>query len=233
MDPTSNPVTGFLTGLQTYLFVAVIAIALGALAGYTLRDKVSSADKILTSVRQVKRANKNAVQSAKNVVESHEKSGQIEEAVAKGKAKAEAVKAATMARIAQQQAREAKAAAAHAASEPQPPEPPNEDLAKATGLKLDPPLQGAQKQGPLGLAPGRFVLDFGTVCLLDTARKGSGLDATGGCDAKSEAPSAVGLSEFVSNDLDVVQMYHELAERHNELVEAVEQKLKDDAKRTK
>ena len=81
------------------------------------------------------------------------------------------------------------------------------------------------------ICPGcRFSLDVGTVRLLNSARAGTAPDTTGLGDGESETPSEIGEAEFIDNDLQVVQMYHELATKHNALVDWVETQVKKQAK---
>ena len=74
-----------------------------------------------------------------------------------------------------------------------------------------------------------YRLDVGTVRLLNAARQGADLDSVAGSDEALAAPSGVGVAKLLDNDLEVVRMYHELAKRHDELVDEVEAKLKKDA----
>ena len=76
-----------------------------------------------------------------------------------------------------------------------------------------------------------FRFDVGTVRLLDAARANMPASAPAtGSDAASRAPSSVGVPTFVANDLEVVRLYHELATRHNALVDYLEQKQKEQSK---
>jgi hypothetical protein len=72
---------------------------------------------------------------------------------------------------------------------------------------------------------GSFTLDSGTVSLLNAARQGGTLGSVSGGNEALDAASTVTISKFVDNDLDVVKLYHELAARHDQLVDEVEQKL--------
>lgn len=72
---------------------------------------------------------------------------------------------------------------------------------------------------------GTAFLDVATVRLLDDARAGAA-DAPAWGDAEVEAAADVSVTEFVQNDLEVVGMYHDLATRHDALVEWVEGLLK-------
>lgn len=123
-----------------------------------------------------------------------------------------------------------------------PKEPPHATRPAATG-----PVVPAAPAVPLenranGLAApaqafdaDRFVSDYrfdvGTVRLLNAARTGTAVDAAGGSDEASRAASDVGIAKFVDNDLDVVQLYRDLAARHDALVDSVEQHLKEQANR--
>lgn len=51
------------------------------------------------------------------------------------------------------------------------------------------------------------------------------MDPAASSDAASQAPSGVGIPALIDNDLDIVKLYHELAERHNALVDDVEKEL--------
>lgn len=72
-------------------------------------------------------------------------------------------------------------------------------------------------------------LDPDIVFLLNSARIGV-VGATSGSDGESKATSGIGIPAFIDNDLEVVGMYHELAERHNALVDWVSEEVE---KRTK
>lgn len=77
---------------------------------------------------------------------------------------------------------------------------------------------------------GQSVLDDGTVRMLDRARaglrpeRGAGSASDGGHEESGAfavtAPAVTGR-EFAENDLAVVRMYHQLATRHNDLVDWV------------
>lgn len=75
-----------------------------------------------------------------------------------------------------------------------------------------------------------FLLDVGTVGLLNAARAGEDFDTSRLGDEESLAPSGIALHEFVSNDLEVVKMYHDLAIRHDALVDYVESVINEQAK---
>lgn len=70
------------------------------------------------------------------------------------------------------------------------------------------------------------TLDVGTVSLLNAARDGtSSVRPDSYINAESQAPSSVGVAELIDNDLEVVQLYQELAIRHNDLVDQVREFL--------
>jgi hypothetical protein len=72
-------------------------------------------------------------------------------------------------------------------------------------------------------------LDVGTVGMLNSARAGSSIDPASVSDAASQAPSSVGVEAFIDNDLQVIEMYHDLATRHDALVDYVNSLLKKQA----
>lgn len=81
------------------------------------------------------------------------------------------------------------------------------------------------------LTIGSFRFDVGTVRVLDAARADLPASAAAtGSDAEGRAPSSVGIPAFVSNDLEIVRQYHDLAKRHNALVDYIEQKQKEQQK---
>ena len=65
------------------------------------------------------------------------------------------------------------------------------------------------------------TLDVGTVGLLNAARTGSTSDAAAIDNDQSQAPSGIDLAAIIDNDLEVVGLYHELATRHDALVDYV------------
>ncbi|PLC44588.1 hypothetical protein C0Q88_07870 [Ralstonia pickettii] len=87
--------------------------------------------------------------------------------------------------------------------------------------------ESAQCVLPAGDAALPFTV--GTVRLLNAAREGVAVDAAAVVDGESQAPADLAVAEFVDNDLEVVRLYHELAAKHDALVEAVEKKLKEQA----
>jgi hypothetical protein len=74
-----------------------------------------------------------------------------------------------------------------------------------------------------------YRLDVGTVRLLNAARQGAGVESAGGSDEALDAPSGVGVDALIQNDLAVVKQYHDLATRHDALVDWVEQKVREQA----
>jgi len=76
-----------------------------------------------------------------------------------------------------------------------------------------------------GKCADSWRLDVGTVRMLNSARTGTDFDPTSISNAESEAPSDIGAAEFIDNDLEVVGLYRELATRHDELVDWVNEKI--------
>lgn len=72
---------------------------------------------------------------------------------------------------------------------------------------------------------GTFFIDLESLRLLNDARKGRPLVPTGRSNEEKPGASTVAVDDLVQNDLEVVRMYHDLAKRHDELVDAVEKKL--------
>jgi hypothetical protein len=104
----------------------------------------------------------------------------------------------------------------------------SEEIKKAVVQRIEVKKEKRVEEIAQGIAPvcPEFRLDVGTVFLLNAARKGSVVESTGSSDAALDTPSNIGIKEFALNDIDVVKMYHDLAKRHDELVDAVEEKLK-------
>lgn len=88
---------------------------------------------------------------------------------------------------------------------------------KASGNEYNPISTSIYKLDP-------WTFDVGTVRLLNAARSNDTFDATSLGDVANQAPSSVGVTEFVENDLTVVGMYHDLAIRHAALQDYVTQK---------
>lgn len=147
---------------------------------------------------------KEAHESAGNILESHSKSAGIESKVAAGNTAANSIKSAAAQRVIKQERAREEFAKEHA---------------RQTD-KLDPASDA--------VCPP-FVLDVGTVRLLNAARQGSAVESAGGSNEALNAPSSVGVSKLIDNDLEVVKLYNELATRHDALVDAVELKLKEQA----
>lgn len=73
-------------------------------------------------------------------------------------------------------------------------------------------------------------LTVGTVRLLNAARRPDiSADSAPVSDEESRAPSATSVDDLVQSDIDVATRYNELAIRHNELVDFVDQKLNQQA----
>ncbi|WP_374335555.1 hypothetical protein [Methyloversatilis sp.] len=68
-------------------------------------------------------------------------------------------------------------------------------------------------------------LTRGAVSVLDTARQNIDLDSSAVVDEESRKASDVTVEELIQNDLEVTRMYHELAERHDSLVDFVQSKI--------
>jgi hypothetical protein len=199
-----NPLS-WLASIRMYLYVGVLATGLGFAGGYHLRSKLEDAHQLAAVKTQVKVRDQALKNTGKNIAAQHQTSITIEKKVAQTNSNVDKVKTAAAKRVIKQQERQ------HEQCNVQP----------------DHPTAG-NDQAPAGRSGGGFVLDVGTVRLLDAARRGeapSPADTTGSRDAALEAPSAVGLPALIDNDLDVVKEYHDLAIRHDALVDWVEQKI--------
>jgi hypothetical protein len=76
----------------------------------------------------------------------------------------------------------------------------------------------------LSAGPGcGFYLDVGTVRLLNASRAGTALDSAGGGDEARDAAPALCFTDFVDADQDLTRLYLDLSERHDALVDSVEQ----------
>lgn len=75
---------------------------------------------------------------------------------------------------------------------------------------------------PLSISGVRLLNDLRAYRTIDLTK----LDATEG-----ETSAGITIAQFVSNDMDVVALYNELAVRHNELVDAVVDYMRKDAAR--
>lgn len=153
---------------------------------------------------QVSEMKKEVKVSANNIVVSNAISAKVEDKVEAITVTATKVKSAAAKRITNQQERTA-----------------NEQFAQES-------FHQAEHATPAAVCPA-FVFDVGTVRLLNAARQGTAVEPTGGSDEALNAASGIGISKLVDNDLDIVRMYHELALRHDALVDAVELKLKEQA----
>lgn len=102
-------------------------------------------------------------------------------------------------------------------------------IRKAVAARVQPKTQETSNEANLRpVCPGSG-LDVGTVRLLNSARDGSALDPASLGDGASQAPSGIGLPELLDNDLEVVQLYRELAVRHDALVDYVESLIQKQA----
>lgn len=95
-------------------------------------------------------------------------------------------------------------------------------IRKTVAARIQPKIQETSHEANLRPACPDGSLDVGTVRLLNSARDGSALDPAVLGDGASQAPSGVGLPELLDNDLEVVQLYRELAVRHDALVDYVD-----------
>ncbi|MCL2874794.1 MAG: hypothetical protein FWF12_00570 [Betaproteobacteria bacterium] len=105
------------------------------------------------------------------------------------------------------------------------------DIRKAVAARVQPQPQPQEmpNEAQLRLACRDDGIDIGTVRLLNSARSGFPISPASFGDGASEAPSGIGLPELLDNDLEIVQLYHELAIRHDALVDYVEQLIERQA----
>jgi hypothetical protein len=90
--------------------------------------------------------------------------------------------------------------------------------------RLSQPVQ-ASHDATCDLSDAR--LDRGTVGLLNAARADlPAAAASGVSDEEGAAASSTSVADLIDNDLDVVRLYHELAQRHNELVDFISDEMK-------
>ena len=102
-------------------------------------------------------------------------------------------------------------------------------IRKTVAARVQPKTQEASHEANLRTVCPDSGIDVGTVRLLNSARDGSALDTASLVDGASKAASGIGLPELLDNDLEVVQLYRELAIRHDALVDFVESKLQQQA----
>ena len=76
---------------------------------------------------------------------------------------------------------------------------------------------------------GSLRLDVGTVRMLNESRK-DGPEPAAISDAESKTPSTIGFPELVADELEVTQLYKELATRHNALVDYVQEQVEKQVK---
>jgi len=69
-------------------------------------------------------------------------------------------------------------------------------------------------------------LDVATVRLLNDAREGSADRSTAISDGEGAAPSETTLGTLIDNDTEVVRLYHDLAKRHEALINFVDDLVK-------
>lgn len=75
---------------------------------------------------------------------------------------------------------------------------------------------------------GSYRFSLATVGLFNAALANlPAPDSTSGSNEESRAPSTIGVEALVGNYLEVVRLYHELALRHDTLVEYVQSKQKE------
>lgn len=87
---------------------------------------------------------------------------------------------------------------------------------------LPKPAQGLHEGAESAGAGSNWTFDRGTVGMLNAARLGLSIEPTTIGNAEGNAPSAVGIPEFVGNDLAVVARYHALKIKHDALVDYLE-----------
>lgn len=107
-----------------------------------------------------------------------------------------------------------------------------ESARKAVSIRLTQPTGDAKEAQNETTPQSRscdWSLDLGTVSLLNSARAGTPVDSAFLGDATSKIPSGIEFADFADNDLQVVELYHELAARHDALVDYVESKIKQQA----
>jgi hypothetical protein len=68
-----------------------------------------------------------------------------------------------------------------------------------------------------------FSLDVGTVRMLNASRQGTAFDPARGGNEASDAAPALCFTDFIDADQDLTKLYLDLSERHNALVDSVEQ----------
>jgi len=78
---------------------------------------------------------------------------------------------------------------------------------------------------------GGFALDVGTVRMLNASRQGAAFDRAGGLDEAGDAAPALCFTDFIDADQDLTKLYLDLSERHNSLVQSVEDYQADQRKR--
>ncbi len=189
--------------LQSLIVAVAVALAVGLAAGYYTKGQFDTAKEVKQD-RAVIRG------TAQGIVESVKKSDAIEQTVQKQGVNASQIQQAIDQRFAKEKQR---------ASQP---------------VHVDTSASGNDATTAQGAETVRYscpapVLDVGTVRLLNAARQGESVESVTGSDEALAAPTAIGLEELTRSDQEVTRMYRELAERHDRLVEEVQEHLKQQA----
>lgn len=93
--------------------------------------------------------------------------------------------------------------------------------------RMTQPQPAADHEAPICPPAAAAVLDAGTVGLLNAARADLPASAASAIGDEEGAPAAAAsVADFIDNDLDVVRLYHELAKRHDELVDFVTDEMR-------
>jgi hypothetical protein len=93
------------------------------------------------------------------------------------------------------------------------------------------PSTETHDEAPSDPVCGHFYLDRGTVRMLNAARLGTAPDSAAVGDDASDSAPALCVGDFVDSDFELTKAYNDLAERHNALVDAVEQFQKEQRER--
>lgn len=102
-------------------------------------------------------------------------------------------------------------------------------VTKYIGIENDSFSNGGSGESPNGetvVEVARpWTFDNGTIRLLNSARLGVSTDSTSISDnASDQTASHIGVSEFVSNDLEVVSLYHEQSVKYKALQDYIQEK---------
>ena len=177
--------------------VGVLLFGAGFTSGYYTKARFAEAERVEQLEHQVQAAGEEVVKIGTWVAQSATVSQNIEDKVADTNHNIGQMQAAAVARVKAQE--------------------------KIHESEAHSPAQ--EPRSTLSHSGNTWVFDVGTVRLLDAARANTHLDPATLSDAESQAASDVALSEFVANDLEVVKLYHELAHRHDTLVDYVSCKM--------